>query len=697
MSKMNHGTDDPSEPMDRGSHARRPEFQPTLWWTPDRCVHTTDDFLRVLPHKSPEAAAQVRVLYAIGANRFQEHTMFLELFPNLEQIYLFEPIPQLVEHLTRLTSGLDYVRVFPYAVADFDGVTDFHVTNNLESSSLLQLEKHKEIYPWVHEVQTIKVTCRRLDTIIREHSLRVPDLLFIDVQGAEYKIISSLPEDILCAVKLIYTEASTAEFYKGARNLRDLQDILRDKFYFMGFSGQDNHVRNHGNALFLNKSMVHALPDAPGVKQNGSRGPQGESSPDSPESDYPDYSFDETVIMDFWRAQQRRLARYLERCSIEDNGYLPSKYRVSVLVTSYNSEEFIEECLADLVGQSTFAAEEIIFVDACSPQGERQIVRRFQEKYGNIRYVRTPERIGIYEAWNLAAHLAVGEYLTTFSTNDRLRREAHELMADALDKHENVTMVYGDTYITATPHESFYRFTPTEREPKTFKWPPYEFRHLLRHSMIGPHPMWRRRVHEQIGYWDERFQALGDQDFFLRVGERYRLLHLDIYTGLYWLTDGAVSVRGWTPWLEDLLLRMRYFHRFKLRTGRSPCFHASPDAASECEKLYRSGMEYLAAGKLQEAQFDFSRTLKMNPDHARALAGLGRIFIAVKDAEKALQLCLHAVIRDPTNIELLSVLAFCGRQLGQCRHVIPFLKESFKIRANPAVEHLIRSLDQVTQ
>ena len=45
---------------------------------------------------------------------------------------------------------------------------------------------------------------------------------------------------------------------------------------------------------------------------------------------------------------------------------------------------------------------ELIVVDAASPEGEEAVVRRYMNDFPNIRYIRTSERIGIYEALNLA-------------------------------------------------------------------------------------------------------------------------------------------------------------------------------------------------------------------------------------------------------------------------------------------------------
>jgi len=211
--------------------------------------------------------------------------------------------------------------------------------------------------------------------------------------------------------------------------------------------------------------------------------------------------------------------------------------RVTAIVSTYNSEAFIGECLHDLVNQTIADQIEIIVIDAASPQNERAIVERFQQQHPNIRYHRTPERIGVYAAWNLVAKMARGEYLITCSTNDRLRNDACEILARALDEHDDVALVYGNSFLTKSPHETFDKHTICG----LYVWPEYSYETLLDRCMVGPHPMWRRRVHDTVGYFDEDLVALGDQDFWLRLGQQYELLNLPDFTGLYYVSESSIT------------------------------------------------------------------------------------------------------------------------------------------------------------
>lgn len=213
------------------------------------------DLLRLLGGR--RLSARLQVLCVIGAHRFDELPLIDRLFPALRHIYLFEPQAEPLAVLQQLARKDPRIRVFPVAVSDRDGTAQFHITNNNgESSSLLALGSHRDLFPEVKVQRTIDVPTRRLDSVLAEHGLEAPDMLLIDVQGAEYQVLKSLPPALLATVRLIYTEVSTERVYESAGLLADVEAVLSPRFVNLGYAPLRVDVPVHGNAVFAARDDV---------------------------------------------------------------------------------------------------------------------------------------------------------------------------------------------------------------------------------------------------------------------------------------------------------------------------------------------------------------------------------------------------------------------------------------------------------
>ncbi|MEJ2163891.1 MAG: glycosyltransferase [Desulfobacterales bacterium] len=208
----------------------------------------------------------------------------------------------------------------------------------------------------------------------------------------------------------------------------------------------------------------------------------------------------------------------------------PENYLVSAIVSTYNAERFIRGCIEDLEGQTIADKLEIIIVNSGSKQNEDEIIKEFQTKFPNIKYIKTSPRETVYAAWNRGIKAASGKYITNANTDDRHRKDAFEVMANTLEAHSKIVLVYADLIITETENECFESCTPVG----FFKWLDFNREDLLNKGcFMGPQPMWRREVHEEYGYFDPSFVSSGDYEFWLRISQTNKFLHLPIQLGLY--------------------------------------------------------------------------------------------------------------------------------------------------------------------
>jgi glycosyltransferase involved in cell wall biosynthesis len=189
------------------------------------------------------------------------------------------------------------------------------------------------------------------------------------------------------------------------------------------------------------------------------------------------------------------------------------RFDVTAIASLYKEGPFIERFLDNIVDQTIFDRSELIIIDACSPDRAAGVIAKYVERYPNIVYQRTNRRIGIYKAWNIAAKMARGAYLTSTNVDDLRAPDSFELQAAALDRHKFTDVIYQDFLYSLDPKLSF-----EEIESFCFK---SSLPIVTPHNMLqfnSPHnaPMWRKSLHDELGFFDANFNSAADWEFWLR-------------------------------------------------------------------------------------------------------------------------------------------------------------------------------------
>jgi ADP-heptose:LPS heptosyltransferase/tetratricopeptide (TPR) repeat protein/glycosyltransferase involved in cell wall biosynthesis/GT2 family glycosyltransferase len=210
---------------------------------------------------------------------------------------------------------------------------------------------------------------------------------------------------------------------------------------------------------------------------------------------------------------------------------------LTAVVSTYNAVDYIQGCLEDLEKQTLADRMEVIVVDSASEQDEASTVKAFQRRHPNIKYIRTPRRETVYQAWNRGIKFATGKYVSNANTDDRHRHDAFEQMVRVLEENDDIALVYADVIKTRTPNETFRRCTPTGM----FRWHDWDRKTLLEKGcFIGPQPVWRKDVHQEYGYFSEEFAVSADFEFWLRISQTHEFYHIPKPLGLY--MDRADSI-----------------------------------------------------------------------------------------------------------------------------------------------------------
>lgn len=187
---------------------------------------------------------------------------------------------------------------------------------------------------------------------------------------------------------------------------------------------------------------------------------------------------------------------------------------VSILTSLYMGGDYVRSFLENITSQTIFRDHcELIIIDACSPQNEAEVIAEFQREFPNIIYRRCDTRIGIYEAWNIAARLARGKYCTNANLDDCRRNDSLEIQAATLDSLPFVDVAYQDVLYS---FEGGIPFKEIEAHDLRTELPIVSRYNLTEFNSPHNAPMWRKSLHADIGYFDETFKSAGDFDFWIR-------------------------------------------------------------------------------------------------------------------------------------------------------------------------------------
>ncbi|WP_228042674.1 MULTISPECIES: FkbM family methyltransferase [unclassified Tychonema] len=172
-----------------------------------------------------------------------------------QKILFVEANPAVFERLQANLAGYPNAQAVNCAISDRNGTTNLHVTSYDQSSSILPLKHHQDIYPDIVETHQVTVPSKTLDTLLQELELNPADfnILNIDIQGAELLALQGAT-NWLQYVDAINTEVNYEELYEGCAIVHDLDEFL-DRHGFERVATTTPHP-SWGDGFYVKKPLV---------------------------------------------------------------------------------------------------------------------------------------------------------------------------------------------------------------------------------------------------------------------------------------------------------------------------------------------------------------------------------------------------------------------------------------------------------
>ena len=222
------------------------------------------------------------------------------------------------------------------------------------------------------------------------------------------------------------------------------------------------------------------------------------------------------------------------------------KIKVSVVVVSYNSSEFIIQTL-DSIKRQTYSNLELIISDDCSKDDTVQKcndwLRLNSQRFVRTQLVSPNENTGIPANCNRGIKTTQGEWIKIIAGDDMLPPQSIEsLMKDvAIDKNIIVGGIQsfiagneGDVVISPKQKCNGYDFF--------FKWnAKRQYKYLLLHRPgFAAGAFIRRSLYDKIGYYDERYRYMEDLPFWIKATKAgVKIWKCDSVVALYRIHDSV--------------------------------------------------------------------------------------------------------------------------------------------------------------
>jgi FkbM family methyltransferase len=188
----------------------------------------------------------------IGAHMAEESDQYQSL--QWGSVVWIEAQKELAERLSEKFKGTNQ-RVIHTAIWDTDNLElNLNITNNSQSTSLLELGTHREDYPDVKVSKIEIVKTSRIDSLFDKET--IPEFINIDIQGAEIQALKGFGE-LLHSVKYVYSEVNKKEVYVDCANVSEVDEYLK-LFGFKRIITRWVPLKGWGDAFYMKSSLISA-------------------------------------------------------------------------------------------------------------------------------------------------------------------------------------------------------------------------------------------------------------------------------------------------------------------------------------------------------------------------------------------------------------------------------------------------------
>ena len=231
------------------------------------------------------------------------------------------------------------------------------------------------------------------------------------------------------------------------------------------------------------------------------------------------------------------------------------KPKISVIMSVYNSEKFLNESIQSILNQ-TFKDFEFIIIDDCSTDNSLKIIKRYADLDDRIKLINNNKNIGLTKSLNKEIKIAQGKYIARQDADDISLPERFKKQFTFLEENENVFLLGSGSISINEKGIKRGIFKPLIFFEKIAKTLPYK--NCIHHPSVM-----FRNLKEYL--YREKFFYSQDYDLYLRLlSNNKRFANIKEPLIKYRINPNAIS---WTKKAKQKLFaeKAKEFYRQRLK------------------------------------------------------------------------------------------------------------------------------------
>lgn len=226
--------------------------------------------------------------------------------------------------------------------------------------------------------------------------------------------------------------------------------------------------------------------------------------------------------------------------------------KISVLINSFDYGEFIEEAIKSVLMQN-YPRElyEIIVIDACSTDDTDSILNKYSSQ---LKVIYQREKPGLATGCNLGIRASSGQYIVRLDADDVFCQNILLIESLFLDENSSIDFVYPEYF--ARKNDIL----------KRIHLPPFDVNEIhQRGDFLGGGTMYRRKLFDKYGYYDENFETIENYEFILRLLKNGATgLHIELPLFIYNFHEKSMSTDEKLMLKASKMLEMKYGIKYKV-------------------------------------------------------------------------------------------------------------------------------------